>query len=138
MHVSLRRSEFLMTGEFLNRLPRSTSHSEMATERVPQDVNTCRDLCAACRVAHTGPRTLSGDWFTGPLAHHTRTAKMTVLPECGCNTLGHRHDPNPPVLRRCQLAAPIRVTDIDLLPLVVDVSPLQRDDLANPKPTLAP
>jgi len=63
---------------------------------------------------------------------------MTVLPECGCNTLGHRHDPNPPVLRRCQLAAPIRVTDIDLLPLVVDVSPLQRDDLANPKPTLAP
>ena len=58
MHVTLRRSEFLMPSEFLNRLPGSTPHGEMATERVPKDVNPCRHVCPTCRVSVGDPRAL--------------------------------------------------------------------------------
>jgi hypothetical protein len=38
MHVTLRRSQVLVAGEFLNRARRRTLHREVRTERVPQAV----------------------------------------------------------------------------------------------------
>ena len=51
MHIALRRREVLMSREFLNRSRRRTSHCQMRTERVPQDVHALLDARDAKRLA---------------------------------------------------------------------------------------
>ena len=53
MHVALRRAQFLVTGELLNRSGRCALHREMRTERVPQNVHA---LAAARLTSPSRPR----------------------------------------------------------------------------------
>jgi hypothetical protein len=45
VHVTLRRREFLMSGQFLNRSCRRAAHRQMRTERVAQHVPSVIDTC---------------------------------------------------------------------------------------------
>jgi hypothetical protein len=61
---------------------------------------------------------------------------MPLLADRRRQPFGHPDEPNAPVLRCRQFAAPIGVPDPNLPSLQIDVGPFECDDLAGPQSSL--
>ena len=62
---------------------------------------------------------------------------MPLLADRRRQPFGHPNEPNAPVLRRRQFAAPIGVPHPNLPSFEIDVGPFECDDLARPQPSFA-
>jgi hypothetical protein len=101
-----------------------------AVGMMAQNVDSGPDAGSPRCIADKIPSTLTSERRSVVLAQYALAAEMPRLAHHFGQPLGHPNESNAPVLRRRQLATPVRMPHAQLPSFEVNICPLERDDLA--------
>lgn len=148
VHVVVRDRHRAVTREVADRGDGLARHRQVRAERVPERVHT-HDRHVRQGVGGLEP--LTGDRVRDrvtflPVAslaagqHARRSARVgsPELPQRSAKARRHAHAPRLAALGRAEVSVPVRDLDVDFVRREVDTGPVERDDLADAKPRVAP
>jgi hypothetical protein len=133
VHVTLRRDQILVAGQFLDRPGRRPSHRQVRAERMAQAMYTARaEPRTPSRPFHVVLHDIRGERRAVP-AQHAGRRQMPMLAESGREAPGERHVPEATSFRCGHVSLPLRSLYADLPFPEIYVLPFQRHQRVPPR-----